>query len=78
MTDASTTEGEDHVVTLALPDEAATRALGARLAPVLRPGDSILFDGEMQHAYVALGDEPVIMLMSNTVPRDGLPPGNNL
>ncbi len=26
----------------------------------------------------ALGDEPVIMLMSNTVPRDGLPPGNNL
>jgi hypothetical protein len=28
----------------------------------------------MQHAYVALGDEPVIMLMSNTVPRDGLPP----
>ncbi|TIW06247.1 MAG: cupin domain-containing protein, partial [Mesorhizobium sp.] len=42
---------------------------------VLQPGDSILFDGEMQHAYVALGDEPVIMLMSNTVPRDGLAPG---
>ncbi|MER9940037.1 XRE family transcriptional regulator [Mesorhizobium sp. M0088] len=42
---------------------------------VLQPGDSILFDGEMQHAYIALGEEPVIMLMSNTVPRDGLPAG---
>ncbi len=37
---------------------------------VLQPGDSILFDGEMQHAYVALGDDPVIMLMSNTVPSE--------
>lgn len=40
---------------------------------VLQPGDSILFDGEMQHAYVSVGDEPAIMLMSNTVPRDSVP-----
>lgn len=39
----------------------------------LQPGDSILFDAEMQHAYVAVGDGPVIMLMSNTVPGEGLP-----
>lgn len=37
-------------------------------ATVLNAGDSILFDGEMQHAYVALGREPVVMLMSNSVP----------
>lgn len=47
MTHASTTEGEDHVVTLALPDEAATRALGARLAPVLRPGDILALWGDL-------------------------------
>lgn len=41
---------------------------------ILQPGDSILFDGEMQHAYVALGDGPVVMLMSNTVPSDRSPP----
>lgn len=40
---------------------------------ILQPGDSILFDAEMQHAYVALGEHPVIMLMSNTVPGEGLP-----
>ena len=41
---------------------------------VLNPGDSILFDGLMQHAYVALGDEPVVMLMSNSMPQAGLVP----
>lgn len=40
---------------------------------VLEPGDSILFDGEMQHAYVALGDEPVVMLMSNSIPAFSQP-----
>lgn len=34
---------------------------------ILKSGDSILFDGEMDHAYVALGDEPVTLLMSNSV-----------
>ncbi|MEW5421630.1 helix-turn-helix domain-containing protein [Amorphus sp. 3PC139-8] len=44
---------------------------------VLNPGDSIQFDGEMDHAYVALGDKPVVMLMSNSVPGDAgvVPPG---
>jgi len=40
---------------------------------ILGTGDSILFDGEMEHAYVALGDEPVVMLMSNSVQREDIP-----
>jgi quercetin dioxygenase-like cupin family protein len=40
----------------------------------LAPGDSILFDAVMPHAYVAEGDGDVVVLMSNTVPSDtGLP-----
>jgi mannose-6-phosphate isomerase-like protein (cupin superfamily) len=35
----------------------------------LKPGDSILFDADMLHGYSAVGDEPVVMIMSNTVPR---------
>ena len=41
---------------------------------ILNAGDSILFDGQMQHAYVALGDEPVVMLMSNSVVEAGRGP----
>lgn len=36
---------------------------------ILEPGDSILFDGAMQHAYVALNSQPVVMLMSNSIPE---------
>lgn len=31
-------------------------------------GDSILFDADMPHAYVAIGAEPAVLIMSNTVP----------
>jgi len=37
---------------------------------VMAPGDSILFDGEMEHAYVSTGDEPAVMLMSNSTLRE--------
>jgi len=41
---------------------------------LLTPGDSILFDAGMPHAYVAEGDSDVVVLMSNTVPSEaGLP-----
>jgi transcriptional regulator with XRE-family HTH domain len=33
-------------------------------------GDSILFDADMPHAYVAIGGEPVVLIMSNTVPSN--------
>jgi transcriptional regulator with XRE-family HTH domain len=40
----------------------------------LVPGDSILFDAGMPHAYVAEGEGDVVVLMSNTVPGEtGLP-----
>ena len=32
---------------IALPDEAATTALGARLAPLLRPGDAVMLSGPL-------------------------------
>ncbi len=37
----------------------------------LEPGDSILFDADMPHAYLAVGENPVVLLMSNTVPMGG-------
>jgi transcriptional regulator with XRE-family HTH domain len=40
---------------------------------VMAAGDSILFDGEMEHAYVSKSDEPVCMFMSNTMMRNPLP-----
>ncbi|MEM0953065.1 MAG: XRE family transcriptional regulator [Pseudomonadota bacterium] len=33
----------------------------------LGPGDSITFDGEMPHRYVALGATPAVLLMANAV-----------
>lgn len=36
----------------------------------MAPGDSILFDGEMEHAYVSACDEPTVMLMSNSTLRE--------
>ena len=36
----------------------------------LGPGDSILFDATMPHAYVAAGDGDTVLLMSNTIPQD--------
>ncbi|WP_376097962.1 tRNA (adenosine(37)-N6)-threonylcarbamoyltransferase complex ATPase subunit type 1 TsaE [Roseomonas sp. CCTCC AB2023176] len=41
-------------LTLDLPDEAATAALGARLAAVLRPGDAVLLDGPLGAGKSAL------------------------
>jgi tRNA threonylcarbamoyladenosine biosynthesis protein TsaE len=51
---------------VALPDEAATAALAARLAAGLRPGDRIALDGPMgagkttlvRHLVAALGGDP--------------------
>lgn len=37
----------------------------------LGSGDSILFDADMPHAYVAIGKDPVTLIMSNTVPING-------
>ncbi|MFM7781446.1 MAG: tRNA (adenosine(37)-N6)-threonylcarbamoyltransferase complex ATPase subunit type 1 TsaE, partial [Alphaproteobacteria bacterium] len=34
-------------IALDLPDLAATEALAARLAPMLRPGDAVLLDGPL-------------------------------
>jgi quercetin dioxygenase-like cupin family protein len=36
----------------------------------LGPGDSILFDATMRHAYVAAGEGDAVLLMSNTIPLD--------
>ena len=36
----------------------------------LAPGDSILFDASMPHAYVAEGSGDAVVLMSNTVPGE--------
>jgi tRNA threonylcarbamoyladenosine biosynthesis protein TsaE len=44
------TEREDQApveIALDLPDLAATEALAARLAPMLRPGDAVLLDGPL-------------------------------
>jgi len=41
----------------------------------LGPGDSILFDATMPHAYVAAGDGDVVLLMSNTIPQDAASAG---
>ncbi|SED64150.1 helix-turn-helix domain-containing protein [Rhodobacter sp. 24-YEA-8] len=41
---------------------------------LLETGDSILFDGEMEHGYVNSGEAPAVMFMSNSV-RPALPPG---
>ena len=40
---------------------------------IMETGDSILFDGEMEHAYVAKGDEPARLFMSNTMLRNTIP-----
>lgn len=40
---------------------------------VVTQGDSILFDGEMEHAYVSCGDEPTRLFMSNTMMRNPVP-----
>ena len=47
MQDSQTPGGADRIAALSLPDEAATRALGARLAPVLRPGDIVALWGDL-------------------------------
>lgn len=39
---------------------------------VMTAGDSILFDGEMEHAYVSKGDEPAMLFMSNTMTHNPL------
>lgn len=39
---------------------------------LLETGDSILFDGEMEHGYVCHGDAPTLLFMSNSV-RQSIP-----
>ena len=34
----------------------------------LGPGDAILFDATMRHAYVSAGEGDVVLMMSNTIP----------
>lgn len=36
---------------------------------IMEQGDSILFDGEMDHAYVCASEEPAVLLMSNSTIR---------
>ena len=40
---------------------------------ILTAGDSILFDGEMEHAYAAKNDEPARLFMSNTMTHNPVP-----
>ncbi|MFM2278738.1 MAG: hypothetical protein RLZZ444_969 [Pseudomonadota bacterium] len=40
---------------------------------IMAPGDSILFDGEMEHAYVCHSEEPTRLFMSNTMMRNPIP-----
>lgn len=40
---------------------------------ILTAGDSILFDGEMEHAYACKSDEPVRLFMSNTMTHNPIP-----
>ncbi len=47
MTDHQTVPDEDHIASLALADIEATRALGARLASILRPGDIVALWGDL-------------------------------
>lgn len=46
---------------------------------LLNPGDSILFDGEMEHGYVCAGDTPCRLFMSNSMqhPLNFPIPGKN-
>ena len=43
----------------------------------LKPGDSILFDASMPHAYLAAGKRAAVVLMSNTVPLGADAPGGH-
>lgn len=43
----------------------------------LEVGDSVLFDAAMQHGYAAVGAGHCVVLMSNTVPPDSMPPGGS-
>lgn len=40
---------------------------------IMTAGDSLLFDGEMEHAYAAKGDEPARLFMSNTMTHNPIP-----
>lgn len=35
---------------------------------VLNPGDSIAFDGGMEHSYISISEEPAVLIMSNSMP----------
>lgn len=47
MTETHIVPDEDRVAAISLPDEEATRALGARLAAMLRPGDIVALWGDL-------------------------------
>lgn len=47
MTDTPYMAEEDRIAVIDLPDETATRTLGARLATVLRPGDIVALWGDL-------------------------------
>jgi tRNA threonylcarbamoyladenosine biosynthesis protein TsaE len=53
------------VATIVLADDAATAALGAKLAAILRPGDLILLSGELGAGKTALARAIIRTLMAD-------------
>ncbi len=60
-------------ITLPLPDEAATDALGAALARALRPGDAILLSGGLGAGKSALARAAIAALLAEDGREEDIP-----